>query len=293
MYLGFSLATLSSLYGDFNRAIGASGRVFELLDRVAQVVNTAGKRLERVAGNVRFEGVRFSYPTRADTIVLDEVSLQIEPGQVVALVGPSGSGKSTVAQLLARFYDPQSGRILLDGEDVRALDTKWLREHIGAVAQEPVLFATSIADNIRYGRPDATMEQVIAAATAANAHEFVSAFPQGYDTMVGERGVRLSGGQKQRIAIARALLKDPRILILDEATSALDSESEHLVQQALERLMLGRAVLVIAHRLSTVKSADRVLVLDRGKLVEQGRHEDLLKHAGVYRRLVEHQFATA
>ena len=293
MYLGFSLATLSGLYGDFNRAIGASTRVFDLLDRIAGVVNVAGERPAEVTGRVRFDRVRFTYPTRPDALVLDDVSLELEPGKVVALVGPSGSGKSTIAQMLPRFYDPQAGAITLDGRDLKTLDTKWLREHIGAVAQEPVLFATSIADNIRYGRPQASMDDVIAAAKAANAHEFISAFPEGYTTLVGERGVRLSGGQKQRVAIARALLKDPRILILDEATSALDSESEHLVQQALDRLMVGRAVLVIAHRLSTVKSADRVLVLDRGKLVESGRHEDLVKTAGVYRRLVEHQFATA
>jgi ATP-binding cassette subfamily B protein len=267
--------------------------VFDLLDRAAQVVNTSGERPKEVHGDLRFEHVRFSYPTRKDALVLDDVSLELEPGKVVALVGPSGSGKSTVAQLLARFYDPDSGRITLDGRPLTSLDTKWLREHIGAVAQEPVLFATSIADNIRYGRPQATMDEVIAAAKAANAHDFISGFPQGYDTLVGERGVRLSGGQKQRVAIARALLKDPRILILDEATSALDSESEHLVQQALDRLMLGRAVLVIAHRLSTVKRAHRVLVLDRGKLVESGTHEALVQNAGVYRRLVEHQFASA
>jgi ABC transporter fused permease/ATP-binding protein len=293
LFLGFSLASLSSLYGDFNRAIGASERVFQLLDRVPGVVNNGGTTLPEVRGELHLEAVHFRYPTRPDAPVLHDITLDLAPGKVVALVGPSGSGKSTVAQLLARFYDPDSGNITLDGHDLRELDTRWLREQIGAVAQEPVLFAASIADNIRYGRPGASQEQVVAAATAANAHEFISGFPEGYETLVGERGVRLSGGQKQRIAIARALLKDPRILVLDEATSALDSESEHLVQQALERLMRGRSVLVIAHRLSTVKSADRVVVLQQGHVVESGTHDELLQAHGVYHRLVERQFAVA
>ncbi len=293
LFLGFSLASLSSLYGDFNRAIGASGRVFQLLDRVPGVVNEGGRVPSTITGDMRLDNVTFAYPTRPDSRVLDSVSFALAPGKVVALVGPSGSGKSTVAQLLARFYDPAEGRVTLDGHDLRDLDTRWLREQIGAVAQEPVLFATTIADNIRYGRPAATLDEVMAAAQAANAHGFISEFSDGYDTLVGERGVRLSGGQKQRVAIARALLKDPRVLVLDEATSALDSESEHLVQQALERLMLGRSVLVIAHRLSTVKSADTVVVLDRGRVVEAGRHDDLLEARGVYRRLVERQFATS
>ncbi|MEW5854099.1 MAG: ABC transporter transmembrane domain-containing protein [Myxococcota bacterium] len=293
LYLAFALASLSSLYGDFNRAIGASARVFHLLDRQAGVVKEGGQRLTSLRGAVRLEGVTFAYPSRQDVNVLHDVTLELQPGKVLALVGPSGGGKSTVAALISRFYDPNAGRVLLDGEDIRELDTAWLREQVGMVAQEPVLFAASIRENILYGNPSATTEQVEAAARAANAHEFIRAFPQGYETLVGERGVRLSGGQKQRIAIARALLKDPRILVLDEATSALDAESEHLVKQALERLMQGRTVLVIAHRLSTVQSADRVVVVQGGRVVESGRHDELVALGGVYRRLVEHQFAHA
>ncbi len=292
LFLAFALGGLSQLYGDFNRAIGASQRVFELLDRVPGVVNHTGARPDTFRGEMALEDVVFHYPTRPDAPVLECVSLALAPGKVVALVGASGSGKSTVAQLLARFYDPVGGRVVADGVDVRELDTRWLREHVGAVSQEPVLFAASIEENLRYGRPDATRAEIEAAARAANAHAFIEGFPEGYATMVGERGVRLSGGQKQRIAIARALLKDPRVLVLDEATSALDAESEHLVQEALERLLVGRAVLVIAHRLSTVKDADEVIVLDAGRVVERGTHTSLVAQEGVYRRLVERQFAS-
>jgi ATP-binding cassette subfamily B protein len=293
LFLAFALGGMSSLFADFNKALGASDRVFELLDRVPGVVNANGRTLTTVEGRVTLEAVDFAYPTRPDAPVLREVTVEMEPGRVLALVGASGGGKSTVASLLARLYDPTAGRILLDGVDLRELDTRWLREQIGAVAQEPVLFAASIEDNIRYGRPGATDAEITAAAEAANADTFVRAFPEGYKTLVGERGVRLSGGQKQRIAIARALLKDPRILVLDEATSALDSESEHLVQEALERLMHGRTVLVIAHRLSTVRDADRVVVIDGGKVAEIGTHDELVARDGVYRRLVERQFAVA
>ncbi len=212
---------------------------------------------------------------------------------MVALVGPSGAGKSTVAALVGRLYDPVAGAVLLDGRDVRELDPRWLRRQVGVVAQEPILFSASVADNIRYGRETALDTEVEAAARAANAHDFVSRFPHGYETQVGERGVQLSGGQKQRIAIARAVLKDPRILILDEATSALDAESESLVQEALERLMRGRTVLVIAHRLSTVRSADRVVVLEDGRVVQSGSHARLVDEDGPYRRLVERQFLAA
>ena len=295
--LGFSLGALSGLYGDFNRALGASTRVFELMDRepVGEAASAAssaakGDRLPAIQGRMVLTDVQFAYPTRSDTPVMRNMNLVLEPGKVLALVGPSGSGKSTVAALLARFYDPQGGSVTLDGVDLRNLDPKWLREQVGAVSQEPVLFACSIAENIRYGRQDASEADLIAAAKAANAHSFIEGFPEGYQTLVGERGVRLSGGQKQRLAIARAILKDPKILVLDEATSALDAESEHLVQEALERLMVGRTVLIIAHRLSTVRDADTVAVVDKGCVVEAGKHADLVAQDGVYKRLVERQF---
>lgn len=287
--VAFSIGTLSGLWADFARAAGASERVFELIDRQPEV-SAEGKRLETVRGELELDAVHFAYPTRPETPVLQGLSLSLQPGRVVALVGPSGGGKSTVAALLCRLYDPQQGMLRLDGHPYEALDASWLRQQVGVVSQEPILFATSITDNIRYGRLAATDAEVQAAAIAANAHEFVSAFPESYQTLVGERGVRLSGGQKQRIAIARALLKDPAILVLDEATSALDAESEHLVQEALERLMRGRTTLVIAHRLSTVKDADRVVVLDKGQVAEAGTHEALVAQKGLYRRLVERQF---
>ncbi|MCP4867881.1 MAG: ATP-binding cassette domain-containing protein [Proteobacteria bacterium] len=290
--VAFSLGALSSLWGDFMKALGASERVFELLDRQPSV-SSGEQQLATIEGRVRLSEVVFAYPSRADTIVLDGIDIALEPGEVVALVGPSGGGKSTVAALLSRFYDPSVGTITLDGIDYLDLEPDWLREQVGVVAQEPILFATTVAENIRYGRPDATDEEVESAARAANAHSFVAAFPDGYSTLVGERGVRLSGGQKQRVAIARALLKDPSILILDEATSALDAESEHLVQDALARLMEGRTTMVIAHRLSTVKEADRVLVLDGGKVVQEGPHAELVETDGLYRQLVERQLSGA
>lgn len=286
-----AVGTLSNLWEDFAKARGASERVFALMDRRPAMQGVAGERPAAVTGEVVLEGVDFAYPSRPEEPVLQGLSLRLEPGRVVALVGPSGSGKSTVAALLSRFYDPGAGAIRLDGRDLRELDPSWLREQVGVVSQEPMLFACSIADNIRYGRPYATDEEVREAARAANAHDFIESFTEGYDTLVGERGVRLSGGQKQRVAIARALLKDPRVLILDEATSALDAESEHLVQEALDRLMVGRTTLVIAHRLSTVKDADRVVVLDGGIVQEQGDHESLLASGGLYQKLVARQFA--
>ncbi len=292
MTVAFSLGALAGLWEDFQKALGATERVFVLLDRKPTVVS--GERtIEGVEGQVRLQDVRFAYPARPDQVVLDGIDVQLDPGQVVALVGPSGAGKSTVASLMSRFYDPERGRLLLDDVPYDELDTDWLREQVGVVAQEPILFATTIRENILYGRPSASSEEVEAAARAANAHEFVANFPEGYETLVGERGVRLSGGQKQRIAIARALLKDPSVLVLDEATSALDAESEHLVQEALSRLMEGRTTLVIAHRLSTVKEADRVLVLDGGHVVQEGRHADLVATEGLYRQLVERQLAGA
>jgi ABC-type multidrug transport system fused ATPase/permease subunit len=237
--------------------------------------------------------VRFAYPARAEAPVLQGVSLTLEPGEVVAVVGPSGAGKSTLAALLARLYDPQGGRILLDGRPLTQLDPSWLRGQLGVVAQEPLLFSASLADNIRYGRVDASDAEVEAAARAAHAHTFISGCPEGYATRVGERGVQLSGGQKQRVAIARAVLKDPRLLVLDEATSALDAESESLVKDALDRLMQGRTTLIIAHRLSTVAGAHRVLVLEDGRVVQSGSHAALMAEDGLYRRLVERQFVAA
>ena len=291
LLVGFSLGALADLWADFLRSLGATERVFELLDRQPVMANRGGRSLERLEGAVALEGIDFRYPGRPDVQVLRDLSLAIAPGEVVALVGPSGAGKSTIAALLLRFYDPDAGSVRVDGTDLRELDPLWLRRQIGLVAQEPLLFSTTIADNIRYGRPDASDEEVEAAARAANAESFIAQFPDRYRTRVGERGIQLSGGQKQRIAIARALLVDPRILVLDEATSALDAESEHLVREALERLMEGRTTLVIAHRLSTVRGADRVVVLDRGSIVESGRHDELVARGGLYRRLVERQFA--
>jgi ABC transporter fused permease/ATP-binding protein len=285
-----SIGALASTYADFMRAVGSSQRIFELLDQTGSLETGGGEPVGEVSGSLRFKDVDFSYPSRPDVIVLRGFELAVDPGEVVALVGPSGAGKSTVASLVPRFYDPTGGRITLDGTDLVRFDPRSLRRKIGAVMQEPILFAESIADNVRYGRPDASDEEVRRAARAANAAIFIEEFPEGYDTLVGERGVRLSGGQKQRIAIARAVLKDPRILILDEATSALDAESEHLVHEALDRLMKGRATIVIAHRLSTVRNADRVVVLDQGMVVESGTHDALMGADGLYRRLVERQF---
>jgi ATP-binding cassette subfamily B protein len=289
LFIGISLGTLADLWADAMRSIGAAERVFELLDRQPAMLLSGGVVPAGVEGGLAIDGLRFAYPTRPDVPVLDNLSLHLAPGESVALVGPSGAGKSTVAALLARFYDPQAGVIRLDGRDLRDLDPAWLRRQIGTVAQEPLLFSTSILDNIRYGRPGATRQEIEAAARTANADSFIRTFPESYDTLVGERGVQLSGGQKQRVAIARAVLKDPRVLILDEATSALDAESEHLVKEALERLMRGRTTLIIAHRLSTVKDAGRVVVLDHGKVAESGTHEALVAHGGLYQRLVQRQ----
>jgi ABC transporter fused permease/ATP-binding protein len=288
-----SLTGLSDLWAELMRAIGAAERVFELLDRKPAMALSDGVEPLSVQGKLKLEQVRFCYPTRRDTPVLKGIDLSVRPGEVIALVGPSGAGKSTIASLLMRLYDPDEGRILLDGRDLRELSPSWLRRQIGVVTQEPLLFATSVADNIRYGRESASDEEVEAAARAANAHDFILRFPEGYRTPVGERGVQLSGGQKQRVAIARAVLKSPRLLVLDEATSALDAESEHLVKAALEALMKGRTTLIIAHRLSTVTGADRVLVMDGGTIVQSGAHGALMAQDGLYRRLIERQFVSA
>lgn len=292
LVVAFSLAAVSDVWADFMKATGAAARIFEILDR-SPTIARGGRRPERTLGAITLEDVSFRYPARPDAEVLSRVDLSLKPGEVVALVGPSGSGKSTISALVARMYDPVSGRVLLDEHDVRELDVDWLHAQVGTVAQEPLLFSRSIADNIRYARPQATDAEVHEAARKANAFTFVTAFPEGFATLVGERGVQLSGGQKQRIAIARAVLKDPRILVLDEATSALDAESEHLVKEALERLMRGRTTLVIAHRLSTVVDADRVVVLDHGRVVQQGDHRSLLAEEGLYKKLVERQFVAA
>ncbi len=291
MQMAFGLAALAELWTDVQRAAGAAERVFDLLHRKPQIPANDGRQLAAVDGKVEFKDVAFAYPTRPDTRVLSNFTLSLKPGEVVAVVGPSGAGKSTIASLLYRLYDPAAGKLELDGVPFEELDPEWLRRQVGVVAQEPLLFSTSVAENIRYGRPEATEEEVVAAAKLANADTFIQTFPEKYETLVGERGIQLSGGQKQRVAIARAVLKNPRILILDEATSALDAESEHLVREALERLMVGRTTLVIAHRLSTVKDADRVVVLDAGKIVQSGTHTDLVGTEGLYRRLVERQFA--
>ncbi len=293
LLVAHALGGLSDLWADVMKATGAAARVFEIIDSVPGSGVRGDLELPEIRGKVEFESIAFSYPARRDMPVLKEIDLSIEPGELVAVVGPSGAGKSTVASLLLRLYEPQSGRILLDSHDIQSLSPDWLRRQIAIVSQEPLLFSGSIADNIRYGRPDAAREAIEEAARAANAHDYIAKFPQGYDTLVGERGVQLSGGQKQRVAIARAMLKDPRLLVLDEATSALDAESEHLVQEALDRLMRGRSTLVIAHRLSTIAHADRVLVLDGGRIVQSGDHASLLAQDGLYRRLVERQFVSA
>ncbi len=294
MMVAAPIATLASLYARFQAAIGATERLFGLLDEQPDIVSPPDALvLPSLRGEVRFEQVSFTYTE--DTSILREVSFSAQPGQIVALVGPSGAGKSTLISLIPRFWDVDAGVVRIDGHDIRQVDLRSLREQIGIVPQETILFSDTVYANIRYGKLEATREEVEAAARAANAHDFIlHDLPQGYETAVGERGVKLSGGQRQRVAIARAILKDPRILILDEATSSLDSESESLVQEALEHLMQGRTSFVIAHRLSTIVNADWVLVLNEGRLVEQGTHLTLLEQAdGLYTRLYEMQFGAA
>ncbi|KQV49248.1 ABC transporter [Pelomonas sp. Root1217] len=288
-----SVAVLAEVWGDVLRAAGATERLIELMEARSPVAEPAApKALTAAQGGsrVEFDAITFNYPSRPATAALDRLSLNIAPGETVALVGPSGAGKSTVLQLLLRFYDPQSGSIRLNGVETRELSLKDLRANIGLVPQDSVIFSTSALENIRYGRPSATDDEVIAAAKAAFADDFIRALPEGYQSFLGERGVRLSGGQRQRISIARAMLKNPPLLLLDEATSALDAESERVVQAALEAAMQHRTTLVIAHRLATIQKADRIVVLDAGRIVDIGRHDELVARGGLYAKLASMQF---
>jgi ATP-binding cassette subfamily B protein len=292
LFAAGALAELSEVWGEMSQAAGAAERLTELMAVTPEIrspdapvpLPNAGR------GDIRFERVSFSYPSRRDVAAIDGLSLRVAPGETLALVGPSGAGKSTVFNLLLRFYDPTAGAVLVDGVDVRAADLGELRRRIALVPQEPAIFADTVIENIRYGSPSASRADVERAAAAAQAAEFIAALPQGYETRLGERGVTLSGGQRQRVAIARAILKDAPILLLDEATSALDAENERAVQKALEGVMRDRTTLVIAHRLATVQKADRILVLDEGRVVEEGTHQSLVKAGGLYARLAELQF---
>ncbi|WP_047048275.1 ABC transporter ATP-binding protein/permease [Vibrio mexicanus] len=287
-----SLATISEVLGELQRAAGATERLIEILQVESNIVapNNCGAIVEPKAHDVKFDSVDFCYPSRPDQKAIANLNLVAEEGKVLALVGPSGAGKSTLFELLQRFYDPQQGTVSIGDIELSQFEPSQLRREMALVPQQPSLFSNDVLHNIRYGNPDASNDEVVEAAKKAHAHDFITKLPQGYDSFLGERGVRLSGGQKQRIAIARAILKDPKILLLDEATSALDSESEHHVQQALEELMQGRTTLIIAHRLSTIQHADKIAVLDHGELVDVGSHQELMQRCDLYQRLVELQF---
>ncbi|MFT7165282.1 MAG: ABC transporter fused permease/ATP-binding protein [Flavobacterium sp.] len=295
-FVGASFGGIAELYAQIQKAIGATERVFELLEETPEKINSEQNKaqIEKIRGNVTFKNVGFSYPSRKEIKVLKDVNFTANFGQKIAIVGPSGTGKSTIASLLLRFYDIDSGEILVDGKNIYDFDLEHLRGNMSIVPQDVILFGGTIKENIAYGKPDATESEILLAAKQANALNFIESFPEKFETIVGERGVKLSGGQRQRIAIARALLKNPSILILDEATSSLDSESEKLVQEALEILMEGRTSIIIAHRLSTIRSADQILVLDNGVITEQGTHQELIiLENGIYKNLSNLQFSNS
>jgi ABC-type multidrug transport system fused ATPase/permease subunit len=291
IFIGGSMSGLGDLYAQLQRTVGASERILEILEEKSEVDIEKEKVLNPIEGNISFKNVRFSYPSRKDVEVLKGINLEIASGKKIALVGHSGAGKSTIVQLLMKFYPDFQGEILIDGHDIKAQDVTYLRQNIAIVPQEVILFGGTIFENIAYGNPAASVEEVESAARKANAFEFIEKFPDKFETIVGDRGIKLSGGQRQRIAIARAILKDPAILLLDEATSALDSESEKLVQDALNELMKGRTAIIIAHRLATIRNADQIYVLKDGIIAESGTHESLiLKNEGIYANLVKMQF---
>jgi len=294
LMVAFGVAGVSEVYGEIQRAAGATERLMELLNEKSLIRSPITPKHVNAESeeHIRLEGVNFNYPSRPDRPALKNLNLSIKRGETVALVGPSGAGKSTLFELLLRFYDPQTGRVKMSDVDVKDIDLDELRKPMALVPQQPVLFSNNVWHNIRYGRPDATDEEVIAATKAAHAYEFVMDLPQGFDSDLGESGVRLSGGQKQRIVIARAILNNPEILLLDEATSALDAESEHQVQKALEELMKNRTTIIIAHRLSTVLGADRTIVLHDGEIVAEGTHSTLVETSPLYKRLADLQFGT-
>ncbi|WP_374172682.1 ABC transporter ATP-binding protein [Flavobacterium tructae] len=295
-FIGASFGGIAEMYAQIQKAVGATERVFELLEETPEDINakTRTTPIEKIKGNLSFKNVAFSYPSRKEVEVLKDVNFTAEFGQKIAIVGPSGAGKSTISSLLLRFYDRTSGDIIVDGKSIYDYDLEELRGNMSIVPQDVILFGGTIRENIAYGKPDATNEEIIAAAKQANAFNFVEGFPEKFETLVGERGVKLSGGQRQRIAIARALLKNPSILILDEATSSLDSESEKLVQEALEVLMEGRTSIIIAHRLSTIRNADKILVLDHGRITEEGTHQELINlENGTYKNLSNLQFSNS